>query len=103
MPPAGEVRQGKREAFLLLDADIDRRQALLPQLTRDGFIALARKTPGAKLAVRRDRFEVEARHRRQNSCVTRITSSAVVIPVRTFIQPSSRRLRMPLRWAAAVI
>src|SRR5262249_55028205 len=38
----------------------------------------------------------------QNSCVTLITSSAVVIPARTFIQPSSRRLRIPLRRAAAV-
>ncbi len=37
---------------------------------------------------------------RQNSCVTRITSSEVVTPCETFSQPSSRSWRMPLRLAA---
>jgi hypothetical protein len=36
-------------------------------------------------------------------CVTRVTSSRVVTPARTFDQPSSRKLRMPLRRAQAVI
>ncbi len=59
MASAIEVGQIKLKGFLLLQADIARRQPLLAQLARDGLIALARQIASTKLAVRRDRFEVK--------------------------------------------
>ena len=51
MPPPGEIGQLQVEGFLLLDADVDRRQPLLPQLARNSLVALARQVAGAKLAI----------------------------------------------------
>ncbi len=59
MASAIEIGQVKLKRFLLFQTDIDRRQPLLAQFARNGLIALTRQITSAKLAVRRDRFEVE--------------------------------------------
>src|SRR5207237_887547 len=82
------------------DADIDWRETLLPQLAGNEFFVVARQAAGADLSIRCNRPEEESGH--QNSCVTRMTSSTVVTPPRILLQPSSRRLRIPLRRAALV-
>src|SRR5207249_11702303 len=62
MPPASKIGQFQNEGILLLDADINRRQPLLPQLACDSLIALAGQSASAKFPVGSYRFEVEARH-----------------------------------------
>src|SRR4029079_3675413 len=91
-------RQFESRGGLLLQAHVDRNQSLALQLGGNLAISLGGKCPGADLPIRRHRpKKVRRRHKGYNSCVTRITSSAEVMPRRTLFHPSSRRFCMPWR------
>src|SRR5437773_7476785 len=96
-----ESRHFQFERLLLLNSDVNGRQPLLAQFARNGLIGFRCKAAGAQLAVTGYGAKEVSGH--QISWVTRITSSAVLTPARTFCQPSSRKLPMPWRRATAVI
>src|SRR5215472_7006049 len=103
-----EGRKTESNPFLpRVRAHIYRRETLPLQFARHRTRTLGRDNAGPQFSIGRNRAVVKCRaplrrRRHQNSCVTRVTSDAVVSPSATFFQPSSRRFVMPSRRAHSV-